>query len=136
MQECDISSTIAEHDFHVDPPQVEPLKRQRRSRWACFQVSASGITTAMTLQEPGLPDVAGVTHRWPVFGHRSASGPSSRGIVHPFQRATLARAAQSWRGGYQFALSAPVVAAAATLRVSPRPVAAAIRAGTNRRRLH
>ena len=53
------------------------------------------------------------------------------GIVHPFQRATLAKAAQAWRGAYQLALSAPVVAAAA-LRASPWPVAAAIRAGTSR----
>ena len=44
MQECDITSTIAEHDFHVDSPRVEPLERPRRSWWACFQVSASGVT--------------------------------------------------------------------------------------------
>lgn len=53
------------------------------------------------------------------------------GIVHPFQRPTLAKAAQAWRGAYQLALSAPVVAAA-TLRASPWPVATAIRAGMTR----
>jgi len=53
------------------------------------------------------------------------------GIVHPFQRLTLAKASQAWRGAYQLALSTPVLAAA-TLRASPRPVAALIRAATVR----
>ena len=51
------------------------------------------------------------------------------GIVHPFQRPTLAKAAQAWRGSYQLFLSAPFVPAA-VLQASPRPVAAAIRAAT------
>lgn len=51
------------------------------------------------------------------------------GIVHPFQRPTLAKAAQAWRGAYQVALSTPVVAEA-LLRASPRFVAAGIRAAT------
>jgi pimeloyl-ACP methyl ester carboxylesterase len=51
------------------------------------------------------------------------------GIVHPFQRPTWAKAAQAWRGAYQLALATPVLAAA-TLRASPQPVGAAIRAGT------
>jgi pimeloyl-ACP methyl ester carboxylesterase len=53
------------------------------------------------------------------------------GIVHPFQRPTLGKALQAWRGTYQLALATPVLAAA-TLRASPRPVAAAIRAATVR----
>jgi pimeloyl-ACP methyl ester carboxylesterase len=53
------------------------------------------------------------------------------GIVHPFQRPTLGKALQAWRGAYQLALATPVLAAA-TLRASPRPVTAAIRAATVR----
>jgi len=53
------------------------------------------------------------------------------GIVHPFQRPTLAKALQAWRGAYQVALASPLLAAAA-LRASPRFVAAAISAATFR----
>ena len=53
------------------------------------------------------------------------------GIVHPFQRPSWSKAAQSWRGAYQLALSVPVLAEM-TLRASPRPVVTAIHAGTVR----
>ena len=53
------------------------------------------------------------------------------GIIHPFQRPTLGKAMQAWRGTYQLTLATPVLAAA-TLRASPRPVAAGIRAATVR----
>ena len=73
MQECDITSTIAEHDFHVDSPQVEPLKRPRRSRWACFQVSASGVThrwvdvagLSVHVAEAGAGPPLLLLHAWP-----------------------------------------------------------------------
>jgi len=52
-------------------------------------------------------------------------------IVHPFQRPTVGKAMQTWRGAYQLALSTPVVAAAA-LRTSPQLVASAIRAASVR----
>ena len=51
------------------------------------------------------------------------------GIIHPFQQFTPAKAAQAWRGAYQVALSTPVLSAA-LLRLSPRFVAAMIRAGS------
>ena len=54
------------------------------------------------------------------------------GIVHPFQRPTPGRALQSWRLGYQVALSAPVVAER-LLRASPTLVERAVLAGSRRR---
>ena len=59
------------------------------------------------------------------------SGLLALGILHPFQRPTLATAMQAWRGAYQLFLAAPVIAQAA-LRASPRFVAAAIAAATVR----
>ena len=54
------------------------------------------------------------------------------GIVHPFQRPTLSRALQAWRGSYQVALATPVLTERA-LRLSPALVEAAVRAGSTRR---
>jgi pimeloyl-ACP methyl ester carboxylesterase len=53
------------------------------------------------------------------------------GIIHPFQRLTLPKALQAWRGTYQLALSTPILAEA-TLRVSPHLVSSAVRSGTVR----
>jgi pimeloyl-ACP methyl ester carboxylesterase len=54
------------------------------------------------------------------------------GIVHPFQRPTLARALESWRLAYQVGLSTPVLAER-VLQASPALVEAAVRAGSTRR---
>jgi pimeloyl-ACP methyl ester carboxylesterase len=51
------------------------------------------------------------------------------GITHPFQRPTLAKSVQAWRGAYQVALSVPVLAQA-TLQSNPWLVGAAIRSAT------
>jgi pimeloyl-ACP methyl ester carboxylesterase len=51
------------------------------------------------------------------------------GITHPFQRPTLAKSMQAWRGAYQVALSVPVLAQA-TLQSNPWLVATAIRSAT------
>jgi pimeloyl-ACP methyl ester carboxylesterase len=59
------------------------------------------------------------------------SGLLALGIVHPFQTPNFAKALQAWRGAYQLFLAAPVIAQA-TLRASPRFVAAAISAATVR----
>ena len=53
------------------------------------------------------------------------------GIVPPFQRPSLRKALQAWRGAYQVPLSTPVLAEAA-LRATPRVVEAAVRAGSRR----
>lgn len=59
------------------------------------------------------------------------TGLLALGIVPPFQRPTVDKALQVWRGAYQLALAAPVVAEAA-LRSSPRFVASGIAAATVR----
>ena len=87
-----------------------------------------------------LPQVGLVGHDWGGWtGFLAALRAPERfraflalGIVHPFQRPTLGRALQSWRLGYQVALSTPLLAEAA-LRSSPRLVEQAITAGTTRR---
>jgi len=53
------------------------------------------------------------------------------GIVHPFQRPTVGRALQSWRGAYQVGLSTPVLPEL-LLRSSPRLVEAVVAAGSRR----
>lgn len=93
-----------------------------------------GLLDALELDEVGL-----VGHDWGGWTGFLAclraperfEGFVALGIVHPFQRPTLAKAAQAWRGAYQLALSTPVLAAA-TLRATPLPIAAAIRGGSVR----
>jgi pimeloyl-ACP methyl ester carboxylesterase len=51
------------------------------------------------------------------------------GILHPFQNVTIAKALQSWRFGYQLAISAPF--AAAVLERSSLPIETALRLGSN-----
>ena len=50
------------------------------------------------------------------------------GIVHPFQKPSLGKVAQAWRGAYQVALAAPVVSRLA-LQSSPRLVDTMVRLG-------
>lgn len=53
------------------------------------------------------------------------------GIVPPFQRPSLGKALQAWRGAYQLPLSTPVLGQA-LLRSTPRVVDAVVRAGSRR----
>jgi pimeloyl-ACP methyl ester carboxylesterase len=53
------------------------------------------------------------------------------GIVPPFQRMTMGKALQAWRGAYQVLLSTPLLAQAA-LQASPEFVAAGMLAATTR----
>ena len=87
-----------------------------------------------------LPRVGLVGHDWGAWtGFLAALRAPERvrgllalGIVHPFQRPTVGRAMQSWRLGYQVALSTPVVAEL-LLRSSPHLVETAVRSGSVRR---
>ena len=87
-----------------------------------------------------LPQVGLVGHDWGGWtGFLAALRAPERfraflalGIVHPFQRPTLGRALESWRLGYQVALSTPLLAEAA-LRSTPRLVEQVVTAGTTRR---
>ena len=53
------------------------------------------------------------------------------GIVHPFQRPSLAKALQGWRMAYQVPLSTPVLGQA-LLRSSPHVLEAVVRAGSRK----
>ena len=90
-----------------------------------------------TLDALELPRVGLVGHDWGGFtGFLAAlraperfTGFLALGIVHPWQRLTVGRALNAWRGAYQVALSTPVLSQAA-LRTSPLLVERAIRAGS------
>jgi pimeloyl-ACP methyl ester carboxylesterase len=60
------------------------------------------------------------------------TGLLALGIIHPFQRPTVAKALQAWRGTYQLALSAPLLSAA-VLRASPQFVASMILGASSNR---
>ena len=87
-----------------------------------------------------LPRVGLVGHDWGAWtGFLAALRAPERfsaflalGVVHPFQRPTVSRALQSWRLGYQVALSTPLLPSLA-LQASPHLVEAAVLAGSTRR---
>jgi pimeloyl-ACP methyl ester carboxylesterase len=93
-----------------------------------------------TLDALELPRVGLVGHDWGGFtGFLTALRAPERvsaflalGITHPWQRPSPGRLLQSWRLGYQVALSTPVVSERA-LRATPRLVEQAIRLGSARR---
>ena len=87
-----------------------------------------------------LPQVGLVGHDWGGFtGFLACLRAPSRfsaflalGITHPWQRPTPGRLMQSWRLGYQVALSTPVLSERA-LRATPRIVEQAVLAGSVRK---
>ena len=89
------------------------------------------------LDELDLPSVGLVGHDWGGWigflaclrAPQRFRGLLALGIVPPFQRPTLAKTLQAWRGVYQVLLSTPLVAQA-LLQASPRLVASGIRTGT------
>ena len=128
---------LAEH-FHLFIPD---LRGHGWSGVPRFGYDKEQLVTDLlaSLDVLGLESVGLVGHDWGGWtGFLAALRDPDRfrglvvlGIVHPFQRPTFAKVAQSWRGAYQVALSTPIVAEA-LLRSSPRFVAAGIRAATAR----
>jgi len=89
------------------------------------------------LDELGVEQVALAGHDWGGWvGFLAALREPERvrallalGIIHPFQRPSLGRALQAWRGAYQVLLATPFVSTS-MLRASSRVVTTAIRAGS------